>query len=122
MSESKRTLVFGASPNPQRYAYLCMERLRQYGHEVLAFGLRKGEVANVNIDTELMLYPDVHTVTMYMGELNQEQFVDHILKLQPKRIIFNPGAENPDFMRQAAEKGVSCVEACTLVMLSIGSF
>ena len=62
------------------------------------------------------------TVTMYLGERNQEPWEQRILELAPKRIIFNPGAENRDFARMAEAQGIEVLEACTLVMLGTGQY
>ena len=118
----KKTLVLGASLKPQRYSHLAIERLVQHGHPVVAVGRRAGEVQGVQIQTGMPAMDDIHTVTLYLNEVNQEPFVDYIMSLKPKRIIFNPGAENPKLEKLASEKGIEVEEACTLVMLSIGNY
>jgi hypothetical protein len=57
-----------------------------------------------------------------MNPTNQKPYYDYILSLNPKRIIFNPGTENYELEKMAEEKGIEPVEACTLVMLSIGQY
>jgi hypothetical protein len=42
--------------------------------------------------------------------------------MKPKRIIFNPGAENRAFGEKLEKAGVEVVEACTLVMLHMGQY
>jgi len=42
--------------------------------------------------------------------------------LSPKRIIFNPGTENQELKKLAEAQGIECLEACTLVMLSVGVY
>lgn len=118
-----KTLVLGASPNPVRYAYSAVEQLRWKGHEVIAIGNRKGRIEDVDILTEWPdLIPDLDTITLYLGPQNQQPVYDRILAYQPRRIIFNPGTENPELMRMAKEAGIEVVQACTLVMLSIGNY
>jgi uncharacterized protein len=119
---NKKTLVMGASPNPERYAYLAVNRLRKHGHEVVAYGNRAGHVADVDIQTELPHPEAVDTVTMYMNAQRQTAYHDYILGLHPKRIVFNPGAENPELVALAEAQGIETVEGCTLVMLSIGNY
>ncbi len=119
---SKKTLVIGASNNPDRYSYLAVNRLLQNGHEVLALGKQGDEVAGVSIEKEPKLYEGVDTVTLYLNPKNQEQYYDYITSLAPKRVIFNPGAENEDFEKILADKGIKAQEACTLVLLSTGQF
>lgn len=118
-----KSVVIGASPNPDRYAHMATERLVGHGHEVIAVGNRDGEIAGVEIQTDLPNVDDVDTVTLYVGPQNQtEEIKAYIIGLQPKRVIFNPGTENPAFMSLLQEKGISVVSGCTLVMLSIGNY
>ena len=118
----KKTLVLGASPNPERYAYLATQRLTQYGHEAVPVGIRKGEIGGIEILSGKPEVEDVDTVTLYIGPARQPEYYDYIFSLKPKRIIFNPGTENPEFMRLAQVRGIETVEGCTLVMLSIGAY
>lgn len=118
----KKTLVLGATPNPARYAYLAVLRLKQYGHEVVPIGIRDGDIGGIKI---LKGKPDIEgvdTVTLYLNAERQREYYDYIFSLKPHRIIFNPGAENPELMRLANERSIETVEGCTLVMLSIGVF
>jgi hypothetical protein len=118
----KKTVVIGASDNPDRYAYIAGMSLTEHGHEVIAVGLKNGMMGNIPMTKELKFIPDVDTVTLYVGPRNQPYWYDYILSLKPKRLIFNPGTENPELERMAAQKGIETVEACTLVMLSIGNY
>jgi len=114
---SKKTLVLGASENPARYSNMAINRLRRYGHEVVAIGLREGRVLDVPLITGKPALPDIDTVTLYMNPRNQEPYLDYILSLHPKRIIFNPGTENPRLAQLAMEQDIEPVYGCTLVML-----
>jgi predicted CoA-binding protein len=118
----KRTLVLGASPNSSRYSYLAIERLRNFKHPVIGVGKKTGQVADVQIDTNRPLIEDVDTVTLYLNASNQKQYYDYILSLHPKRIIFNPGAENEELEQLANLNGIQTQEACTLVLLSTGQY
>lgn len=118
----KKTLILGATPNPERYAYLATIRLVQHGHEVVPVGIRKGEIKGIPILEGKPELEDIDTVTLYVGPVRQPEYYDYILSLQPKRIIFNPGTENPELMKLAQERGIETVEGCTLVMLSIGAY
>lgn len=121
--QTKKTLVLGASPKPDRYAYKAIHALREQKIPVVAVGYRKAEVADVDIDTEFPTRSnDIHTVTMYLSVRNQGDYIESILNLQPKRVIFNPGSENPRFANQLTNQGVEVLNACTLVMLSVGSY
>ena len=120
--EKKKTLVLGASANPARYSYLALKKLSANGHPVVAIGRRKNNVGNIEITTEQLPISDIDTVTLYLNEFNQKQYYSYILSLNPKRIIFNPGAENDELATLAKQKGIKVQEACTLVMLSTGQY
>jgi predicted CoA-binding protein len=117
-----KTVVIGASENTSRYSNMAVRSLLRHGKEVAAVGLKAGEIDGVKILTGKPPIENVDTVTMYVGEKNQPELYDYILSLKPKRIIFNPGAENPELEKIAEENGIEVVEACTLVMLSIGNY
>src|SRR5258705_1091424 len=122
MSEKKKTLVLGASDNPSRYSYLAVNRLRSYGHPVVAIGNKLTVVADVPIDKEKKEWDNVHTVTLYLNPAHQKQYYDYILSLKPKRIIFNPGAENDEVAELVRKNGLNPIEACTLVLLSTNQY
>lgn len=118
----KKTVVLGATPNPARYAYLAVQKLARHGHEVVPVGVQAGEIGGISIQLGQPALAGVHTVTLYLRDTRQPEYYDYILSLRPQRIIFNPGAENPELARLARENGIQPVEACTLVMLSIGNY
>jgi predicted CoA-binding protein len=120
--ESKKTLVLGASPKASRYSYTAVDSLVGKGHEVIAVGVREGQIRGIEIQTDLPQPSDLHTITLYLNPKRQEQYYDYILSLAPKRIIFNPGTENPELVSLAKEKGIETENACTLVMLAIGNY
>lgn len=119
---SQRVVVLGASEKPQRYSNMAMKLLKEYGHEVLAVGLREGEVEGVKINKGQPHFDDVDTVTLYVGARNQPDFYDYILNLKPKRVIFNPGTENPVLMGILKDNKVQFELACTLVLLRTDQF
>ena len=118
----KKTLVIGASANPERYSYLAINSLKKHGHEVVAIGRKEGEVNGVKILTGQPPFTDIDTVTLYLNISHQKEYYDYVLGLNPKRVIFNPGAENFDFFERAQAAGIEALEACTLVLLSTGQF
>ena len=122
MNESKKTLVLGASDNPSRYSYLAINRLRSHGHPVVAIGKKNAMVADVPIEKEKKDWNDVDTVTLYLNPTHQQQYYEYILSLKPKRIIFNPGAENDELADLAIKNGIIPIEACTLVLLSTNQY
>jgi predicted CoA-binding protein len=117
-----KTLVIGASTNPDRYSYLAIKRLVQYGHETIGLGLKTGEVDGVQILTGQPPLKDIDTITIYMNSRNQAPLTDYLLELKPRRLIFNPGAENPEFESKAMRQGIQVLQACTLVLLSTGQY
>jgi predicted CoA-binding protein len=119
---SKRTVVLGATPRRDRYAYLAAAKLQKYGHEVFPVGIHEGEIEGMKILTNRPALADIDTVTLYVGPANQEHWFDYVRSLKPKRIIFNPGTENPKMYKLAGDNNIEAVTACTLVMLSIGSY
>jgi predicted CoA-binding protein len=123
-NKSKLTLVVGATDNPERYAYRAVELLQAKGVPVVPIGIKKGLVFGEEI-LDLRLKPalkEIHTITLYLGPSNQVEWMDYLIGLRPKRIIFNPGTENFDFFSKAKAAGIEALEACTLVMLTTGQF
>jgi predicted CoA-binding protein len=118
----KKTLILGASTNPTRYAYLAANRLVDYGHPIINIGQKVGLVANQPIEKASIIHSDIHTITMYIGASGQKDLYNYILETNPKRIIFNPGSENPELAMLANKRGIETIEACTLVMLSTNQY
>ena len=118
----KKTLILGATTNPARYGYIATSRLNQYGHEVVPVGIREGDIEGIDILLGQPSVEGIDTITLYLNPKRQEAYYDYILGLNPKRIIFNPGTENPELVRLAREKGIEVEIACTLVMLSVGNY
>ena len=118
----KKTLVFGASINPHRYSNLALLRLKEYGVETHAFGPISAEAHGVKIQNKIPVIEDLDTITIYMNAKRQEAYYQDIIDLQPKRVIFNPGTENPVFYRQLQEQNIEAEEACTLTLLAIDQY
>ena len=118
----KKTLIIGATPNPTRYAYRAAQLLKSKGHDIVNVGIKKGEVAGVEIEKPEAVHEDIHTITLYIGPDLQDQYHDYILNTNPKRVIFNPGTENDKLEVLLKENGIEPVEACTLVLLSTGQY
>ncbi len=115
------TLVLGASERPERYSNMAVHRLLGHGHRVVAVGLRPGRIAEVPIVTALPDAP-VDTVTLYVGPSALEGWRGELLRLRPRRIIFNPGTEHAAFEAEARAHGIATEQACTLVMLAAGTY
>ena len=121
-NKGKKTLVLGASGNPERYSFLAVNRLRSLGHPVVGIGRRKIKVNDVEIDTEKKAFADIDTVSVYLSPANQKEYYEYIWSLHPRRIILNPGAENDELSELAKTNGIQPMEACTLVLLSTGQY
>jgi predicted CoA-binding protein len=125
MSETvtQRVVVLGASANPARMSYQAVKELREAGHDVLPVHPAISSLHGADVLTDLsQVKGPVDTLTVYVNASRSSAMEDSILKLPLQRVIFNPGAENPDLMKNLSDVGVDCLEACTLVMLRTGEF
>ncbi len=119
---SKKTLVIGASLKPERYSNKAIRRLTNNKHDVVALGLREGRIKNVVIDTKIKAYEDLDTITLYLNPKRQKEYYDDIVSLKPKRVIFNPGTENPELYAILEENNINYEIACTLVLLATNQY
>jgi uncharacterized protein len=117
-----KTLVLGASTNENRYANIATKKLLRFGHDVILVGKKEGNVNGISILTQLTNRTDIDTLTVYLSEKNQEEYAETIENMLPRRVIFNPGAENEKLAQRLENKGVEVLNACTLVMLSTGEY
>jgi predicted CoA-binding protein len=117
-----KTLVIGASTNPSRFSYLAIKSLVKHKVDVVAVGLKEGEVDGVKILTGKPILTNIHTITLYLNPSRQADYLDYFMSLKPKRIIFNPGTENGVLMKIARKNGIEVVFDCTLVMLNNGNY
>jgi len=104
--------------NPERFSYMAVRKLKYGNIPVVAVGLREGEILGVRIEKPFAKFEDIHTVTIYIGTKNLPAYYDYILGLAPKRVIFNPGTESPEFAEILASSGIEVVNACTLIMIA----
>jgi predicted CoA-binding protein len=118
----KKTLVLGASLKEDRYSFKAINKLKENSIPVVAFGLRNGKVAAITIDTEMIPYENIDTVTLYLNPKRQEEYYNYIIGLQPKRVIFNPGTENTYFVKLLQENNIETEVACTFVLLAINLY
>ena len=122
MSNSKKTLIIGASEKPERYANKAFHSLKNHQHEVVMIGSKEGVIDGVSIQKGTPHFNQIDTITLYLNPKNQEAYYDYILSIKPKRIIFNPGTENVELQEIARKQGIEIQEACTLVLLSINQY
>jgi len=118
----QKTLVIGASTNPRRYSNTAIHRLVDNNIETTAFGIRGGTVSEVQIKHNLDDFQNIDTVTLYLNPKNQQEYYQQIVDLQPRRVIFNPGTENPEFYKILENAGIQVEVACTLVLLATGQY
>ena len=122
MEVKGKTVVLGASPNPVRFSHKAVKSLLKHDHEVVAVGFKQGQIADEEILVGKPHIENVDTVSIYIGSSRQSDFYDYIISLKPRRVIFNPGTVNPEFMVRLKSEGIEPVSDCMLVMLSEGEF
>lgn len=119
---NKPTAIIGASNNPDRYAYKATSLLHAHQHDVYPLGIKKGMIETISIINDRPSLINIDTFTLYLNADLQRDWYHYILTHKPKRIIFNPGTENPELITLASAHGIECIEACTLVMLNTGQY
>ncbi|MCL6461073.1 MAG: CoA-binding protein [Flavobacterium micromati] len=120
--KNKKTLVLGATTKPERYAFKAVNMLVDKGHSVLALGQNAGEVAGIKIQTKAIPLKNIDTVTLYLNPMRQRDYYNYIVDTKPKRVIFNPGTENPEFYQLLKLNDIKVEVACTLVLLSTNQY
>ena len=118
----KKTLVLGASSNPDRYSNRAIMSLVKHNHPVVAIGQQKAEVGGVKVQTQQIPLTGIHTVSLYLNPKRQKDYYNYILELQPKRVIFNPGTENPEFQSLLKANKIAFEDSCTLVLLATDQY
>jgi len=119
---NKKTVVLGATTNPERYAFKAISMLVDKGHSVLAIGQNVGEVAGIKINTKQIPLTNINTITMYLNPIRQRDYYNYIIETKPKRVVFNPGTENPEFYQLLKANGIKVEVACTLVLLTTNQY
>ncbi len=123
MSEKGTIVVLGASKKPERYSNQAVRLLQSHDYKVIPVTPAGGEICGIDAVTALSeISEPVDTLTMYVNASRSAAMQDDIINLNARRIIFNPGTENPDLEAACEEAGSEVIEACTLVMLNTGQF
>jgi predicted CoA-binding protein len=123
MQKNEAVVILGASNKVDRYAFLALEGLMNRGFRVLPVNPTLKEIKGVPVFASITdIQEPVNTVTLYIGAEKSSALTKEILNLKPKRIIFNPGAENKSLLLEAKKQGIEAIDACTLVMLSMNTF
>ncbi len=120
--KNKKTLVLGASTKPERYAFKAIAMLVDKGHSVLAIGQNAGEVAGIKIKTKAIPLSNIDTITLYLNPARQRDYYNYIVEAKPKRVIFNPGTENPELYQLLELNNIKSEVACTLVLLTTNRY
>lgn len=123
MSAAQTVAVLGASANPDRYSNMAVRRLREAGHRVIPVNPALEQIEGLPVAKSLGdIRESIDTLTLYVGPQRLAPLTDEILRLAPKRVIFNPGTESPDLATALDKANIPHLEACTLVMLQTGQF
>lgn len=118
-----KVAILGASKSPERYAYKAFQMLKEYGHQPYPVTPKFAELEGVKAFEKLTDIPEyIDTLTMYVGPDISTKLEQDILKLKPRRVIFNPGSENPKLQETLEKYGIEVEEACTLVLLRTNQF
>jgi len=120
--KNKKTLVLGATTKPDRYAFKAISKLAEAGHSVIAIGQNAGEIGTVKIQTKMIPLANINTVSLYLNPVRQKDYYNYIIEAQPKRVIFNPGTENPEFYQLLNLNEIKYEISCTLVLLATNQF
>lgn len=122
-SKPERVVIIGASDKPDRYSNKAQLLLSQHGHAVVPVHPRLESIEGVPVVPDLaQVTGPVDTVTMYVGAAISKGLADKLVSLNPKRVIFNPGAENAELEDKLSKAGIEVEEACTLVLLRTGQY
>ncbi len=122
VKHKKTTLILGASLNPERYSFKATKKLIEKKIKVFLVGRNKGQINGININNKFPLDREIHTISIYLNPSAQEEYVESILSLRPKRVIFNPGTENSNLSNLLSLKEIQCENSCTLILLSTNQY
>lgn len=119
----KTVVVLGASDKPERMSNRAVKLLREHQYRVIPVHPTLEEVERLTVVhnlSEIIDRPDVFSV--YVNPEHSSAMQGAILRLNPRVVVFNPGAENPALAEKLREAGIKTVEACTVVLLSTDQF
>jgi predicted CoA-binding protein len=122
MIQQEKIVVLGASQNPARTSYMATRYLHNRGFSLFAIANRKGMIENIELhdDSELATPIEADTITVFLQPERQKKYYAYILSLKPRRIIFNPGTENPELEQLACRNNIQVLTGCTIAMLAGG--
>lgn len=118
-----RVAVLGASNKPDRYSFKAVRMLREKGHIPYPVHPALPHVDGIPAWPSLHAIPvPIDTATVYLSARNQQSIAAELLSSTVQRVIFNPGAENPELACRLRQHGKEVLHACTLVLLTTGQF
>jgi len=116
MTKTERVVVVGASPKPERYSNQAVRLLTEKGHKVLPVNPGASWIEGLPVYRDLSAITEqVDTVTLYLGAARSGALKDDLIRINPGRVIFNPGTENPELRDALKAVGIHTEEACTLL-------
>ena len=119
----ENVVVIGASNNEERYSNKAMKMLAEHGHNPIPVAPAVETILGRKVYARATDAPGkIDTVTMYVGPARQQEIIEQILAIQPRRVIFNPGTENPEVYDRLKAANIEVVEGCTLVLLRTGQY
>lgn len=122
-SKQETVVVLGASNKSDRYSNMAVKMLREHGHRVIPIHPKLKEIEGLQVKPDLKAVEgEVDTLTMYVGAKRSQGMIADIVALNPKRVIFNPGAESAELEKALDKAHIPCLKACTLVMLRTGQY
>lgn len=119
----ERVAVLGASNKEDRYSYKAVKLLLEHGHSVVPVHPKLESILDQKVVKSINdISGNIDTLTLYVKPQLVEQNTQDIIKLNPKRVIFNPGTESVSSMEQLRKAGIIVIEGCTLIMLKTGQY
>jgi len=116
-------VILGASSKPERYSYKAMKALQEEGYKIFPVNPALNEIENIKVFRSISeIKEPIHTITIYLGPERSTKLADEILASKPKRVIFNPGAENKELSEMLQKNGIEILNACTLILLKTKAF
>ena len=115
--------VVGASDNRHRYSYKAFHILKEQGHRVYPVNPNHTNIEGDIVYPNLASIPTaIDTITLYVNPQTSNTLTEDLIKVQPQRVIFNPGSENHLLESALNKAGIDTLQACTLVLLHTGQF
>ncbi len=121
MKKNKTVVVLGASQKEERYSNMAVLRLLEAGYNTIPINPTECEIHGIKSIAQLAdIEDDVDILTMYVNANRSAQLANDIINLQPRKIIFNPGAENAQLAENCKDHNIKTENACTLILLNLG--